>query len=160
MKKIVSVMLAVTLIAALCGCTSVKSADESESEESSDSISDYYSGMEKAQQINVSAVGSGEIIKIVSGKKDIEDFITALEIDEWKLGELPENAQKNGEFSFSQEKTLKAGDKETDGNLYDIMKIYSYEDQPYVRLEIAKMGMTFKVPDAAAKYLNGLLKQY
>ena len=49
MKKIVSVMLAVTLIAALCGCTSVKSADESESEESSDSISDYYSGMEKAQ---------------------------------------------------------------------------------------------------------------
>lgn len=159
MKKIVSVMLAAALIAALCGCASSKPADESESDDGSDSISDYYSGMEKAQQISVSAAGSGEIIKNVSGKKDIEDFITALEIEDWKLGELPENAEKSGEFSFSQEKTLKAGEKETDGDLYSIMKMYSYGDQPYVRLEVAKMGFTFKIPDTAAAYLDGLLKQ-
>lgn len=159
MKKIVSVMLAVTLIAALCGCTSLKSADESESEDGSDSIPDYYSGMEKTQQISVSAADSDEIINIVSEKKDIENFITALKIEEWKLGELPEDAQKNGEFSFSQEKTLKAGEKESDGNLYDIMKMYSYKDQPYIRLEIAKMGLTFKVPDSAVRYLESLIQQ-
>ena len=61
--------------------------------------------------------------------------------------------EKNG---LSQEKTIKLGQTDTDGTLYDVATITLYEE-PYITAEIVgvDMDMTFQVSEGAADHLKG-----
>ena len=124
--KKVWILAAVMMIALLCGCQ----ANE-------DTGADYRDDFSKAQEIAVVPAGTSEVTKIISSGEDIE----ALEV---------------GTFGLSQEKTIKLGQTDTDGTLYDVATITLYEE-PYIAVEIVgvDMDMTFQVSEGAADHLKG-----
>ena len=141
MKKILIATAILTLF--LCGCQSNKNTD----------TSDYGDNLSKAQEITVVSADTPEVIETITSKEDIEAFIAALDLDEWKLETLPEDATEIGSFGFLQEETVKLGQADTDGNLYDIAAITLYNDS-YIGFETGDLDMTFEVSKDTADYLN------
>lgn len=141
MKKILIAAAILTLI--LCGCQSNKNTD----------TSDYGDNLSKAQEITVVSADTPEVIETITSKEDIEAFIVALDLDEWKLETLPEEATQIGSFEFLQEETVKLGQADADGNLYDIAAITLYNDS-YIGFETCGLDMTFEVSKDTADYLN------
>lgn len=142
MKKILIATAILTLL--LCGCQSNKNTD----------MSDYGNDISKAQEITVVSADTSEVIDTISSKEDIEAFVAALDMDEWKLKALSEEATEIGSFGFSQEETVKLGQTDTDGTLYDIAAITLYNDS-CIGFEIGGLDMTFEVSNDTADYLNG-----
>ena len=103
MKK-VWILAAVMMIALLCGCQ----ANE-------DTGADYRDDFSKAQEIAVIPAGTSEVTKIISSGDDIKAFVSDMDIESWKLAELPEGAVEVGTFRLSQEKTIKLGQTDTAG---------------------------------------------
>ena len=144
MKK-VWILAAVMMIALLCGCQA-----------SEDTGADYGDDFSKAQEIAVIPAGTSEVTKIISSDEDIEAFVLGMDVENWKLAELPEGAVEVGTFGLSQEKTIRLGQTDTDGTLYDVATIILYEE-PYITAEIVglDMDMTFEVSKDAADHLKG-----
>ena len=144
MKK-VWILAAIMMIALLCGCQ----ANE-------DTGADYGDDFSKAQEIAVIPAGTSEVTKIISSGDDIKAFVSGMDIESWKLAELPEGAVEVGTFGLSQEKTIKLGQTDTDGTLYDVATITLYEE-PYINADIVgvDMDMTFQVSEGAADHLKG-----
>lgn len=117
-------------------------------------MSDYGDDISKAQEITVVSADTSEVIDTITSKEDIEAFVAALDMDEWKLKALPEEATEIGSFGFSQEETVKLGQTDTDGTLYDIAAITLYNDS-CIGFEIGGLDMTFEVSNDTADYLNG-----
>lgn len=127
----------------LCGCHANSEEDTSE-----------YSGeLSKAQEIAVLPADTSTATQVLAESEEITDFISALDMEQWELKTLPEEAELVGTFQFSQEKTIKFGESETDGELYPVCELLCYEDIPYVTLEIDGMKMTFKVSETVMEYL-------
>lgn len=142
MKKLLFVVIGCVLV--LCGCQSKENT----------SLNNQYDEISKAQAIQIINADTSDILETITSKEEIENFITALDMEKWEYDSLPENAHQSGLFVFSQEETLKAGQTVTDGKLYDTCKIYTYQDCPYISFEIAEMNMNFKVTDSTKEYLN------
>ena len=144
MKK-VWILAAVMMIALLCGCQA-----------SEDTGADYGDDFSKAQEIAVIPAGTSEVTKIISSDEDIEAFVLGMDVENWKLAELPEGAVEVGTFGLSQEKTIRLGQTDTDGTLYDVAMITLYEE-PYITVEIVgiDMEMTLEVSKDAADHLKG-----
>lgn len=117
-------------------------------------ISDYGNDIAKAQEIAVVSPETSEVIETIDSKENIEDFVLALDLDNWTLKKLPKEATEIGSFVLSQEETIKRGQTNTDGTLYDIAAITLY-DNSYIRFEISGINMTFVVSKDTANYLNG-----
>ena len=64
------------------------------------------------------------------------------------------NTKGNWEFGLAQEETIKLGQTDTDGTLYDIATITLYNGS-YISFEIGGFDMTFEVNEDTADYLNG-----
>ena len=128
----------------LCGCQSDKNTE----------TYDYGDDISKAQEITVVSADTSEVIDTITSKEDIEAFVTALDMDKWKLKALSEEATEIGSFGFSQEETVKLGQTDTDGTLYDIAAITLYNDS-CIGFEIGGLDMTFEVGNDTADYLNG-----
>ena len=114
----------VAILALLCGCQANENTN----------ASDYGDDISKAQEI--------------------EDFVSALNLDQWELKTLPDEAAEIGSFGFAQEETIKLGQTDTDGTLYDIATITLYNGS-YISFEIGGFDMTFEVNEDTADYLNG-----
>ena len=54
------------------------------------------------------------------------DFISALNLEQWELKPLPDEASEIGSFGFAQEETIRPGQTDTGGTLYDIAAIILY----------------------------------
>ena len=67
---------------------------------------------------------------------------------------LPDNATEIGSFNLAQEETIKYGQTDTNGALYDVATITLY-DGSYIGFEIGGLEMTFAVSEDTADYLNG-----
>ena len=98
MKKILVTLVAI--LALLCGCQANENTN----------ASDYGDDISKAQEIAVISPDTAEI----------EDFVSALDLDQWELKTLPDEASEIGSFGLAQEETIKLGQTDTDGTLYDI----------------------------------------
>lgn len=146
MKKLFMFLVLFSVL--LCGCRADADSD----------VSEYYEKLAKAQEIAAFAADTEKAVKDFTSKEDIDSFVTALKIDEWKLADLPQNAKEIGHFDFSQEETLSLGQTETDGNLYEVCKITLY-DGSFIDFEIAGLRMSFEVTRDTADYLSGLLTQ-
>lgn len=144
MKKLFLVV--VLCVGLICGCQ----ANNNSGGQYSDEVS-------KTQEIAVIPAGASDIIETITDKKDIEEFVLSLDMNEWEIGELPKSAEEVGTFGLSQEETIKLGQTETDSELYDVCKIVVY-DEAYVDFEIGGLNMTFAVSEDTASYLNGFFK--
>lgn len=136
--------IAAVLTLLLSGCQANNGTD----------ISAYSDGIAKAQEIAVVSADTSEVLETITSKDDIEHFILSLDLDKWKLKTLPDNATEIGSFNLAQEETIKYGQTDTNGVLYDIATITLY-DGSYIGFEIGGMEMTFAVSEDTADYLNG-----
>lgn len=142
MKKImITLMVILTL---LCGCQANENTN----------ASDYGDDISKAQEIAVISPETAEVMDTITGAEEIKDFVSALEVDKWKLETLPEEATEIGSFGLAQEETIKLGQMDTDGTLFDIATITLY-DGNYISFEIGGLDMVFEVSEETADYLNG-----
>lgn len=121
-------------------------------------ISVYSDDIAKAQEITVVSADTSEVLETITAKDDIENFILTLDLDKWKLKTLPDNATEIGSFRLSQGETIKYGQTDTDGTLYDIATITLY-DGSYIRFEICGLDIpflntTYEVSEDTADYLN------
>ena len=115
MKKImITLMVILTL---LCGCQANENTN----------ASDYGDDISKAQEIAVVSPETAEVMDTITGAEEIKDFVLALEVDKWKLETLPGEATEIGSFGLAQEETIKLGQTDTDGTLFDIATITLYD---------------------------------
>lgn len=142
MKKILITLMAILTL--LCGCQAKENIN----------ASDYGDDISKAQEIAVISPDTSEVIDTITDTSEIKDFILALNLDQWELKPLPAEASEIGSFGLLQEETIKQGQTDTDGILYDIATITLYNGA-YISIEIGGVNMTFKVSDVSAEYLNG-----
>lgn len=145
MKKIFLVLVMASAL--FCGCGKEESSD----------VSEYYNEVSKAQEIAVVSADTSSVIQTISGKEEIEAFMAALDMEGWELGKLPKGAEEIGSFGLSQEETVKFGQTETDGELYDVCKISVY-DASYAKFETAGLDMVFEISEDAADYLQGFFE--
>lgn len=138
-------LICVLLLFVLTGCAS---------DDASSDLSD--SDLKKAQAI-VICDASGDILQTISDDKAIDAFVTSLDIDHWKLTDLPAQAQTIGSIGFSQEKTIHFGETDNDGTLYDIALLTIY-DTPNIDIELLGFHLTFALPDTTYETLTGYLQ--
>lgn len=141
MKKLF-ITITVALALFLCACQTNENKE----------ISTYGNDIAKAQEITVISADTSEVIERITSKEDIEDFVLALDLDKWTLKTLPNGATEIGSFGLLQEETIKFGQTDTDGNLYDIAKITLY-DGSYIGFEIVGLNTIFEVSEDTAEYL-------
>lgn len=142
MKKLCALFVILALL--LCGCGAGEDAETSE----------YSDALDKAQQIAVISADTSKVVNVLDTKEEFNEFSEALKTEEWEPAEAPQDSKELGSFALSQEKTIKLGQTDTDGELYNVGKIVLY-DSPYIEFEIAGLGMSFKIPEDTAKYLKG-----
>ena len=142
MKKILVTLVAI--LALLCGCQANENTN----------ASDYGDDISKAQEIAVISPDTAEVIDTITDTEEIKNFVSALNLDQWELKTLPDEAAIIGSFGLAQEKTIKLGQTDTDGTLYDIATITLYNGD-YISFEIGGLDMTFEVSEDTADYLNG-----
>lgn len=143
MKKI-GIGIIMILIFVLCSCQKKEQTD----------ISDYKNDFAKAQEITVISAETSQIIKTITDKAKIDDFILALEIENWEFASLPNHADKIGSFDFSQEQTITFGKTNHDGTLSYIATITLY-DRSFIVLNFLGLNVTFRVSENTADFLNG-----
>ncbi|MCR2031995.1 hypothetical protein [Anaerofustis stercorihominis] len=144
MKKIFVILLSVLLLIGFTGCGFSVNNDFN--------IEDYDDTINNSDRIDV--IVDNKRVDMISGHNNMEDFINAIKLDEWKIKELPDDAKKNAEFVMYKNKTKKAGSKDNSTKFIQVAKIITYKDINYVTLSIAKMEFDFKIPDDVSDYLN------
>ena len=142
MKKIL--ILAAAILVLLCGCQANNDTN----------ASDYGDDISKAQEIAVISHDTSEVIDTITDTDEIKDFASALNLDQWELKTLPDEASEIGSFGLAQEETIKLGQTDTDGTLYDIAAITLYSGN-VIGFDIGGLDMTFEVSEDTADYLNG-----
>lgn len=145
MKKILIALVAILTL--LCGCQANKNTNSA----------DYGDTISKAQEITVISPDTAEVIKTITDAKEIEDFVSALNVDQWELKPLSDEASEIGSFGLAQEKTIKLGQTDTDGTLYDVATITLYNGS-YIGIKIYGLDgldLAFAVSEDTANYLNG-----
>lgn len=146
MKKFLPLALLCTALLSSCGTNDNLNA------------SSYSDTISKAQEISVTDNETSDILDTINTKEELEDFITSLEIDKWELYSIPEDAEKKGTFSFSQEETLKLGQDEESRKSSEVCQIYTYKNDPCVTLQLDGVNLSFKITDDAYEYLNGFFE--
>lgn len=142
MKRIY-LTLSIILVFLLSACNANNEAD----------VSSYGMDIAKVQEITVVSADTAEIIKTITATRDIEAFASALDLDSWKLKSLPDNSAVIGSFHLAQEETLRQGQTDNNGELYEVAVITLY-DGSLVRFELRSLDMSFEVSEAAADYLR------
>lgn len=133
----------VVILTLLCGCQANENTN----------ASDYGDDISKAQEIAVISPDTSKVIDTITDAEEIEDFILALNLDQWEFKPLPDEVFEIGSFGLAQEETIKLGQTDTDGTLYDIATITLYNGD-YISFEIGGFDMTFEVSEDTVDYLN------
>ena len=59
--------------------------------------------LEKAQRIEVEQIGESKTTIVATNKKEIKRFTTALEVDKWKIKQMPDRAEKTATYYLYEE---------------------------------------------------------
>lgn len=145
MKKFLITLAAILTL--LCGCQANTNTN----------TYDYINDISKAQEIAVISPNTAEVIDTITDTKEIKNFVSALNLDQWKLKSLPDRASEIGSFGLSQEESVKPRQTDTDGTLYDIATITLYNGA-YISFEIGGFEMDFEVSEDTADYLSEYFK--
>ena len=145
MRKLLFVCT-IALLLCLCGCQAGESADTLQ-------FGDAFS---KAQAIAVISSDSSEVLETITDAEEIQAFTLALDVDQWELASLPEDAAELGAFGFSQQKTVRFFDSAPDETLYDVGALALYEGG-YIGIEVEGsdwLQATFQVSEETYAFLK------
>lgn len=131
----------------LAGCKTVTTV---KTEFDTDNIS-------KAQRIVVRDA-AGEEKSVLETEEEIDAFVKAADVEEWRLAELPEGLTEAGSFTLWQTETVTALGREDVGEEIEIctFRVYAEADCLTIDTGFADISFTFSIPRAAADYLCGL----
>lgn len=108
----------------------------------------------KAQLIELRDAAGEEVLSITDSE-EIEEFVSALEMDSWSPAAIPQDAALLCTAEFYQEKTVKLGQTPS-GELYRTLGLKVYEGG-FLTLVLEEVALAFEIPPSAAEYLEGLL---
>ena len=112
--------------------------------------------LEKAQKIEVLSVDNQKsVLNVITSKTDINEFVHSLQMDKWRIKDIPLNVTREKIYKMYQEDTTKLGESSTDKKeLKQIATIITYKDSPYITFKIKKLNLSFKVPKDVEEYLS------
>lgn len=143
MKKILSTILSILLLISIYGCSFTQGEEVD--------MTKYSSNIEKSDRIDV--MKNKERLDLISGHNNIEDFITNLKIEEWRMKDLPKDSKVDLEFILYSTKNQDE-EESADYEFEEKGRILTYEDSRYLTFEINKIQFNFKVPKEVIEYLN------
>lgn len=138
MKRIIAAALLAALLLSGCGAAQ----------------DDLEGAATKAQAIEIRDAEGEEILSITDSK-EIEEFVSALEMDSWSPAAIPQDAGPLCTVEFYQEKTVKLGQTPS-GELYRTLGLKVYEGG-FLTLVLEEVALAFEIPPSAAEHLEGLL---
>ena len=144
MKKILSSILILMLFFAVGGCSFSINKDFN--------INDYSDTINKSDRIDV--LKNNKRIDLISGHSNIEDFVDAIKINEWKIKDLPESEVTDLEFILFKKEAQKSTNDKKDNEFIQVASIVTYKDSNYVTLKLSNISFDFKVPDDVKDYFN------
>ena len=148
MRKVLPLLLICILL--LAGCRSVSIGG------------DFSPGKEisKAQRIVAADAGGTETGVLETGE-EIDAFVEAVNVEGWRLADLPEGLTRAGSFTLWQTETVTAllGQKEAEAK--EICTFLIYQDGDYLTIEtgFTNISITFSIPEDAAGYLRSLVQE-
>ena len=108
---------------------------------------------QRAQEIAVISPDTAEVIDTITDTKEIENFVSVLDLDQWELKTLQMKRLKSVLLD-SHKRNNQTGADEHRWTLYDIATI-TLVQWSYISFEIGGFDMTFEVSEDTADYLNG-----
>lgn|SRR5690625_472581 len=144
MKKIRTLLIVLSIAVVCIGCS-----DEAEGME--DDIQ-----LEATERIDITLADNlEEVSEVVDSSEDINRFVDALQVDQWELSELPNEAVVEHMYEMFQGDTIKLGESQQDNeDVTAVGTIISYEDIPYLELQMKNMKLHFKIPKEVATFLS------
>lgn len=109
----------------------------------------------KAQRIVVADAGGTERA-VLTEEADIDAFVEAMDVDHWRMAELPENLTRSGSFTLWQTETVTVLVGGEEPKALEICTFQCYEDGSYLTAEtgLAGISLSFSIPRKAAEYLR------
>ena len=108
----------------------------------------------KAQLIELRDAAGEEVLSITDSK-EIEEFVSALEMDGWSPAAIPQDAALLCTAEFYQEKTVKLGQTQPEG--WDLAPRLELYEGGVIAVELLSTTMALELTPSAAEYLEGLL---
>lgn len=108
----------------------------------------------KAQLIELRDAAGEEVLSITDSE-EIEEFVSALEMESWLPAGLPEDAALLCTAEFYQEKTVKLGQTQPEG--WDLVLRMELYEGGVIAVELLSTTMALELTPSAAEYLEGLL---
>lgn len=113
--------------------------------------------MSKAQKIVVAGT-EGDEKAVLETEDEIDAFVKSVNVEGWRLADLPEGLTGAGSFTLWQTETVTAllGDKKAE--LKEICVFLIYHDGDYLTIDtgFANIAITFSIPEETADYLRSL----
>ena len=108
----------------------------------------------KAQLIELRDAAGEEVLSITDSE-EIEEFVSALEMDSWSPAAIPQDAALLCTAEFYQEKTVKPGQTQPEG--WDLVLRLELYEGGVIAVELLSTTMALELTPSAAEYLEGLL---
>ena len=108
----------------------------------------------KAQLIELRDAAGEEVLSITDSE-EIEEFVSALEMDSWSPAAIPQDAKLLCTAEFYQEKTVKLGQTQPEG--WDLVLRMELYEGGVIAVELLSTTMALELTPSAAEYLEGLL---
>ena len=108
----------------------------------------------KAQLIELRDAAGEEVLSITDSE-EIEEFVSALEMDSWSPAAIPQDAALLCTAEFYQEKTVKLGQTQPEG--WDLVLRLELYEGGVIAVELLSTTMALELTPSAAEYLEGLL---
>ena len=138
MKRIIASALLAALL--LSGCAAAQD--------------DLEGAATKAQAIEIRDAEGEEILSITDSE-EIEEFVSALEMDSWSPAAIPQDAALLCTAEFYQEKTVKLGQTQPEG--WDLVLRMELYEGGVIAVELLSTTMALELTPSAAEHLEGLL---
>lgn len=138
MKKIIAAALLAALL--LSGCVEQRDGEDVP--------------FAKAQLIELRDAAGEEVLSITDSE-EIEEFVSALEMDSWSPAAIPQDAALLCTAEFYQEKTVKLGQTQPEG--WDLVLRMELYEGGVIAVELLSTTMALELTPSAAEYLEGLL---
>jgi len=145
MKKIRTLLIVLSVVVLFIGCSKEAEGMEEDIQ------------LEATERIDITLADNlDEVSEVVDSSEDINRFVDALQVDQWKLTELPNEAVVEHMYEMFQSDTIKLGESQQDNEaVSEVGTIISYEDIPYLELQMKNMKLHFKIPKEVATFLSG-----
>ena len=108
----------------------------------------------KAQLIELRDAAGEEVLSITDSE-EIEEFVSALEMDGWSPAAIPQDAALLCTVEFYQEGTVKLGQTQPEG--WDLVLRLELYEGGVIAVELLSTTMALELTPSAAEYLEGLL---